>query len=244
VSEAAFAGDSYGDGPTWTVHTDVFEGPLDLLLHLVRRDGIDLLRLPVAQIANAYLEYLDHLRELNLSVAGEYLVMAATLVHLKSLEILPRAPTPIEEDATDPREDFARALRDYQRVKLAADALTERPWLGRDQWARPAQEAGEPGMDAAMDAFGLLDLYRGLLARRDAPAPQVQFSDAGPDLGGVVMGLLRALWETGGQGELTHLLERAPTRAARVVMFIGTLEMARLGWVETPSARPTSERSR
>lgn len=218
--------------PTWTVHTDVFDGPLDLLLHLVRRDGIDLRRLVVSQIADAYLEMLERLRELNLSVAGEFLVMAATLVHLKSLELLPRAPTAVDPEAPDPREDFARALQDYARVRAAADQLAARPLLGRDVFARPAPDRAEPGLDPTLDAFGLLSIYRELLTRSEAAAPQVSFDEAGPDLGGAVMRVLRALHADGGTGELTELLGRITGRPARVVTFIGVLEMARLGWVE------------
>ncbi len=87
-----------GAQAAWTIHTDVFDGPLDLLLYLVKREGIDLRALPVARIADSYLAYLERMRELNLSVAGDYLVMAASLVHLKSLELMPRLPTALEEE--------------------------------------------------------------------------------------------------------------------------------------------------
>lgn len=218
--------------PTWTVHTEVFEGPLDLLLYLVQRDGIDLKRLQVSRIADAYLEYLDHMRELNLSVAGEYLVMAATLVHLKSLDLLPRLPTPIEEDAPDPREAFAEKLRSYQRYREAADAFDQRRWLGRDQFARSEPDEVEGAIEPGLDAFGLLDLYRQLLAVSQAPEPEVTFAhEPRLDLGDAAMALLDTLRRDGGRGELTSLLSALPTRALRVVTFISVLEMLRLGWI-------------
>ncbi|MEZ4319062.1 MAG: segregation/condensation protein A [Myxococcota bacterium] len=218
--------------PAWTVHTEVFEGPLDLLLYLVQRDGIDLKRLQVARIADAYLEFLDHMRDMNLSLAGEYLVMAATLVHLKSLELLPRLPTPVDEDAPDPREEFARQLQSYARYREAADQLERRPWLGRDQFTRAEPESGEGELDAGLDAFGLLELYRELLAASEAPEPEVTFAhEVRLDLGTAAMALLDSLRAHGGHGELTALLSSLPNRAQRVVTFIGVLEMLRLGWI-------------
>ena len=110
----------------WTIHTEVFEGPLDLLLYLVRRDGVDIRTVPMAHVADAYFAYLEQMRELNLSLASDYLVMAATLTHLKSLEILPRLPTLIEEeDQEDPRETLAKQLLEYERFKLAAESLDQ-----------------------------------------------------------------------------------------------------------------------
>ena len=118
----------------WTVHTEVFEGPLDLLLYLVRRDGVDLERLQVHRICDAYLDYLERMRSLRLNVAADYLVMAATLVHLKSLSLLPRSPTPVTEDGEeeDPAEALAQRLLEYQRFKEASEALEQRAMVGRD----------------------------------------------------------------------------------------------------------------
>ena len=218
--------------PTWTVHTEVFDGPLDLLLYLVKRDGVDLMRLSVARIADAYLDYVGHMRSLNLSLAGEYLVMAATLVHLKSLELLPRLPTPVQEDAVDPREAFAAQLLSYQRVREAAEQLAERPWLDRDQFARPPEDPDEPELTAGVDAFGLLEVYRELLAGAAEPEPEVAFQhEVRLDMGDASLSLIRILQENGGVGELTALLRSLPTRPMRVVTFIGVLEMLKLGWV-------------
>ena len=142
------------DDTRWTIHTEVFDGPLDLLLYLVRRDGIDLLKLPVARIADSYLAYLDRLRALNLSIAADYLVMAATLVHLKSLELLPRPPTPVEEDDLDPREELVRRLREHARIAAAADQLAARPLLGEAVHSRAPLEVddGERPLTTSADA--------------------------------------------------------------------------------------------
>jgi segregation and condensation protein A len=221
------------EDPRWTIHTEVFDGPLDLLLYLVRRDGIDLLKLPVARIADSYLAYLERLRSLNLSIAADYLVMAATLVHLKSLELLPRPPTPVEEDDVDPREELVRRLREHARIAAAADLLAERPLLGEQVHTREPLEVddGVRPLTTQADAFALLDTYYRLLQRKEAPPARVQLVSSGPDLGACVQRLLDALGGVGGRGELGDMLRSLPSRAERVVTFLASLEMARLGWL-------------
>lgn len=223
------------ESPWFTVHTDVFEGPLDLLLHLVQREGIDLARLEVARIADAYLAYLDRMRALDLSIASDWLVMAATLVHLKSLELFPRPPTPVDEDAPDPREVLAEQLREYERLRLRAASLDELPRVGRDRFvrARQAPEGGEGRPVASpVDAFGLLDVLFEVLARGGSLDPVVVLADGGPDVGGCCRRVLRALGGKGGTGELGAMLRSLPHRPERVVTFVGVLEMARLGWLD------------
>lgn len=220
---------------TWTVHTDVFDGPLDLLLYLVRRDGVDLRTMSVAPIAESYLAYLTRLKALNIALASDYLVMAATLCHLKSLELLPRPPAMLEEeDAIDPREELARRLEAYEKVKAAADALDARPVLGRDTVRRDPIDDGEldrpwiPGVDA----FRLLDLYYGVLTR---PVPEVAnhtIHRPEVDLTACCRHVLRSLGGVGGQRELSAVLRSLPTRAERVVTFLAVLEMTRLGWLD------------
>ncbi len=225
------------EAPAWTVHTDVFEGPLDLLLYLVKRDGIDLATLEVAVIADAYLAYVEQMRRVNLSVAGDYLVMAATLIHLKSLDLLPRLPTPEDEEEPDPREVFAEQLRRYERYKAAAAALDRRPVLGRDQFARPDEELPPGELERPFDIFGLLELYRGLLQQAERPEPQVVFEERPPlTVGEAVRGVLERLHEAGGRGDLGAILREFGSRAARVITFVGVLEMLKLGWVEAHQA--------
>ena len=217
----------------WTVHTEVFDGPLDLLLYLAKRDGIDLKRLVVSVIADSYLDYLDRMRDLNLSVAGDYLVMAATLVHLKSLELLPRMPTVVEEEAEDPRAALARQLAEYARYREAADALQARPQVGREVFVRPpaARDVGED-LVAGIDAFGLLDLYHDLLDLSEEPGPVIELGGTGPDFRGCCEMVLDALAASGGRGELGQLLRMLPLRSTRVITFLAVLEIARLGWLD------------
>lgn len=129
----------------YKVELAVFEGPLDLLLHLVKKHELDILDIPIAFVTEKYLEYLDLMTGLNLDVAGEYLLMAATLAHIKSRELLP--PDPNEEvddedgeEEIDPRQELIRRLLEYQKYKDAAASLGTRPVVGRNVWTRGAEQ--------------------------------------------------------------------------------------------------------
>jgi len=129
----------------YKVELAVFEGPLDLLLHLVKKHELDILDIPIAFITEKYLEYLDLMTGLNLDVAGEYLLMAATLAHIKSRELLP--PDPNEEvdeedgeEEMDPRQELIRRLLEYQKYKDAAESLGHRPVVGRNVWTRGVEQ--------------------------------------------------------------------------------------------------------
>jgi segregation and condensation protein A len=143
----------------YQVNLDVFEGPLDLLLHLVKKHELSILDIPIAFVTEKYLEYLDAMAGLDIDVAGEYLLMAATLCHIKSRELLP-SPEPLEDEVepgaegeeieVDPRADLIRRLLEYQKYKEAADKLGQRPVVGRNVWSRgtPTEDAVGEGVDA------------------------------------------------------------------------------------------------
>ena len=145
------------DQAGYQVALDVFEGPLDLLLHLVKKHELSILDIPISFVTEKYLEYLDAMAGLDIDVAGEYLLMAATLCHIKSRELLP-SPEPLDdegeptdEDAdVDPRADLIRRLLEYQKYKEAAAHLGQRPVVGRNVWGRgaPTEDAVSEGVDA------------------------------------------------------------------------------------------------
>jgi len=151
------------DQAGYQVALDVFEGPLDLLLHLVKKHELSIMDIPISFVTSKYLEYLDALSALDIDVAGEYLLMAATLCHIKSRELLPSAEHVEEEEADvgedgepeiDPRADLIRRLLEYQKYKEAADQLGGRPVVGRNVWSRGAstEDAVSEGIDADMVA--------------------------------------------------------------------------------------------
>lgn len=156
------------DQAGYQVALDVFEGPLDLLLHLVKKHELSILDIPIAFVTEKYLEYLDQMAALDIDVAGEYLLMAATLCHIKSRELLP-TPEPLEEEdpetagaaeeAVDPRADLIRRLLEYQKYKEAADQLGRQPVVGRNVWSRgtPSEEAVDEAID--LDAIAPLENF-------------------------------------------------------------------------------------
>jgi segregation and condensation protein A len=143
------------------VFLETFEGPLDLLLYLIRRQNLDILDIPVLKITQQYMEYIRLMRELRLELAAEYLVMAAWLAEIKSRILLPRPPAAAEEDVSDPRMELVRRLQEYERFKTAAENLDAMPRIGREVFiaqARPDRVQSEapqpvPSLRELMLAF-------------------------------------------------------------------------------------------
>ena len=163
------------NGDDYRVKLEVFEGPLDLLLHLIRKNEVDIYDIPIAPIVDQYLAYLDLLRSLDLDVAGEFLVMAATLAHIKSRMLLPPDETEGEEEGPDPRDELVQRLLEYQRYKEAAETLVSREVLGRDVFTRgeasqeiagAAAASGIPELAfAEVGIFALLEALQDVLKR-------------------------------------------------------------------------------
>jgi segregation and condensation protein A len=149
---------------SYEIKLDIFEGPLDLLLYLIRKNEIDIYNIPIALITEQYLEYLDLMRSLNLDLAGEYLVLAATLIHIKSRMLLPPVEGDDEtEEGEDPRAELVQQLLEYQAFKEAALKLEDRPLLERDVFTRgaPLEEPAESeGDEEAMIEVGIFELVQ------------------------------------------------------------------------------------
>lgn len=146
----------------------IFEGPLDLLLHLIRINEVDITDIPVARIAEQYLEYLELMRELQLDVAAEYLVMAATLAWIKSRMLLPPDPSETGDDGLDPRAELVARLLEYQRFREAAEEMGGRQLLGRDVFPASAPEPEAPPeaeREIEVGIFQLVEAMRRVLAR-------------------------------------------------------------------------------
>jgi segregation and condensation protein A len=150
------------------VQLQIFEGPLDLLLHLIKKNEVSITDIPIATITEQYLATLELMETLNLDVAGEFLVMASTLVHIKSRMLLPAgAAEPDEEEGVDPREELVRRLLEYQRYKDAAGQLEQREILSRDVFTRaatPTEEVGPRGF-RELSVFELLGALKRVIDR-------------------------------------------------------------------------------
>jgi segregation and condensation protein A len=210
-----------------------FEGPLDLLVHLIRKNKVDVYDIPIALITRQYLDYLDIMQELNLDVASEFLVMAATLIHIKSRLLLPRPETaagdPIDEE--DPRDALVRRLLEHDRFKAAAELLHERETLRSAQWTRPdarveaiAGDEYEPELE--VDLFTLLSAFKGVLERA-RERPPVPLPPEEISIEARIEQLLSRLSETDACG-FEDLFDDAASRPELIVTFLAMLEMIRL----------------
>ena len=155
---------------SYRVALPAFEGPLDLLLHLIQKHELDILDIPIGFVTEKYVEFILMMEQMNIDVAGEYLVMAATLAHIKSKMLLPTPPEDqdsTEEEEADPRAELVRRLLEYQKYKLAAEQLGTRSVLGRDVFVRGTSEAvaDGPAPLASMSLFKLLDAFEVILKR-------------------------------------------------------------------------------
>ena len=161
--------DFYPNGrQAYTFRLEGFEGPLDLLLHLIQKNELDIFDIPIALITEQYLEYLQLMKVLNLDIAGEYLLMASTLLHIKSKMLLPKSSEGEEEEEEDPRAELVRRLLEYQKYKQAAGELEKRPLLERDVFIRlrPAEPEEEPEEEKIeVNLFELLEAFRQVLKR-------------------------------------------------------------------------------
>jgi len=219
---------------TYAVKLSIFEGPLDLLLHLIRLNEVDIIDIPVALIAAQYIEYLDLMRELNLDVAGEYLLMAATLAWIKSRMLLPPTEGEQEDEDTDPRAELIARLLEYQRFKEAAEELRERQILGRDVFEAqgPAPEATpeaereiEVGLIQLLDAFRkVLRVAQGADQRHEVATEIITVRERMV----AVMDALRARDVVEFEQIFQIEEEIPPSRTMVVVTFIAILELVRL----------------
>jgi len=206
----------------------VFEGPLDLLLHLIKRNELDPQDVTTSIVTEQYLEYLELLDSLNLDVAGEYLVMAATLLLIKSFSLLPHQGPVDEEEAEELKRDLIARLLEYQRYREAAFKLAERPLLGRDVFVTPGEKLAEqeeqvPIYDVSI--FDLVEALRGVLARLTEELPrQLNLRDIPV---AQCIPLIIAHLEQAERIEFIALFEDARDRATVVAFFLALLELIR-----------------
>ncbi len=215
------------------VKLPVFEGPLDLLLHLIRANEVDIADIPIALISEQYLEYLEMMQMLDIGVAGEYLLMAATLALIKSRMLLPPDPDAEDDEAgLDPRAELARRLAEYAAFKEVALELGRRPVLGRDVFPGSADLSEVPTPDAVLDVslFALLEAMRGVLARIPPKQRHHQVTLERITLQERMVGVMDALRAA---ADVTVrfedlLLDGDPTRHRVVMTFLAILELARI----------------
>lgn len=212
---------------SYRVKLEVFEGPMDLLLYLIKKDEIDIKDIPVAHITNQYLEYLNLMRELDIAIAGDFLVMASTLIYIKSKMLLP--PTPKiagEEDLNeDPRAELMDRLLEYQKFKEAAQMLHSRGEIEAAVYTRGQLETDKTNPEVTATVFDLLRVFREILKRAESEAEMEIHRDE------VTMAeklaQIHHLLDTQEEVNVRHLFESSRSKRELILTFLTFLELVK-----------------
>jgi segregation and condensation protein A len=219
------------DSPFAVSVSDVYEGPLDLLLDLIRKQDIDIYDIPIARITAQYLAYVEKIRELDVNVAADFIYMAAVLIHIKSKMLLPRDPSAKAEELEDPRTELVNRLLEHEKFKSAAQMLLQKQQIEDAVLTNPAlkefmdAEGTEP--EFAADVIDLVKTFQQIL-ERVRTRPVLNVNEETVTVGQMIDYLRRRLALESRPIRLKQLLMRVPSRQALVCMFLALLEMVRL----------------
>jgi segregation and condensation protein A len=219
----------------YEIHLDNFSGPLDLLLHLIKKNEMDVYDIPMAEITGQYLSILDAMKTLNLDIAGEFLLMAASLIHVKSKMLLPKlVEESIDEEDDDPRAELVRRLLEYQKYKEVAGDIEEMPQLNRDLFARyaPEPEILEE-TESEFAAVGLFDLLEALQEVLKT-SPEPRFHEVNLEQLSVTDRINTIMTSLQGQKSIVFndLFVNGASRNEVIVSFLAILELVRLKMVK------------
>jgi segregation and condensation protein A len=208
----------------------VYEGPLDLLLDLIRKQQINIYDIPIARITQQYLDYLHLLEELNIDVAGEFIFMAATLIYIKSRMLLPPDPTAPPEELEDPRQELVHRLLEHEQFKNAAQMLQSKRMVEEATWSQPGigefvEAEDEPGL--AVSVFDLISAFREILERAKK-RPQIEIHREEVTVTRMVEHIEEVLRDRPGPVPLEDLITGFVWRQALIALFLALLELVRL----------------
>jgi segregation and condensation protein A len=215
------------DGEDLKLVLGEFAGPLDLLLHLIRQEQVDIYDIPVGRITEEYLRYLQLMKDLDIAVAGDFLVMASTLIELKSRMLLPRDPLAdgAEEDEVDPRAELINRLLEHEKFKAAAQMLWSRATVERAVFARAELETDKQNPEVAVGLFDLLTVFQKILARhKDEVLMEIEREEISMN---DMIDRLRNMVRSAGELNLVKFFEQARSRRELVIAFLSILELVR-----------------
>ena len=219
------------DFPFAVAVTDVYEGPLDLLLDLIRKQDIDIYDIPIAKITAQYLAYVEKIRELDVNVAAEFIYMAAVLIHIKSKMLLPRDPLATAEEQDDPRNELVNRLLEHEKFKSAAQMLLQKQQIEDAVLTNPSMkefieaEGTEP--ELAADVIDLVKTFQQVL-ERVRTRPVLNVDEESVTVGQMIDYLRRRLSLEDRPIRLKQMLMQVSSRQALVCMFLALLELVRL----------------
>ncbi len=202
-----------------------FEGPLDLLLYLIRKEEVSIYDIPIARITAQYLDYLNAMRELDIAVAGEFLVMAATLIHIKSQMLLPHDPDTPEEELEDPRAELIQQLLEHQKFKGAANSLHQRALIEAATFTRGVLETDEDNPEVASTVFHLFEVFRDVLTRQRALV-EIEIEREQVTMAEKVAEIRQAV-EFEPEVSARRMFERAQSKREMVLIFLAILELVK-----------------
>jgi len=221
----------------------LYEGPLDLLLDMIRRQKIDIYDIPIAKVTEQYLAYLHLIQELNVDVASEFLLIAAQLIYIKSRMLLPPDPDAAPEEAEDPRAELVRRLLEYEKFKNAAQMLYQREMVENASWSNPGplpvEEADlEPEMSVGL--YDLVLAFREILKRAEEK-PTMEVSREEFSIEQMMGFLFESIAAARGKITLTELLPRIGSRRGLITAFLAMLELTRLHAIYLKQEKPFGE---
>jgi segregation and condensation protein A len=208
----------------YKVKLEIFEGPLDLLLYLIRTEEVSIYDIPIARITEQYLDYLRAMQELDIGVAGEFLVMAATLIYIKSQTLLPRDPNaPPEEE--DPRNELVYQLLEHQKFKAAANVLYQRRTIEAAAFTRGVTDSDKDNPEVAATVFQLFEVFREVLNRQLA-ITEIEIAREEMTMA-EKLAEIKVLVARSGSIEVREIFERARSRRELVLIFLAVLELVK-----------------
>ncbi|HZE28417.1 MAG TPA: segregation/condensation protein A [Terriglobales bacterium] len=228
------------DSPFAVAVGDVYEGPLDLLLDLIRKQDIDIYDIPIARITAQYLTYVERMRELDVNVAADFIYMAAVLIHIKSKMLLPRDPLAPAEAQDDPRSELVNRLLEHEKFKSAAQMLLQKQQIEDAVWSNPAlrefkdAEGTEP--ELAADVIDLVKTFQQILDRARS-RPILEVDEDTVTVGQMIDYLRRRLSLEDKPVRLKQMLRNIESRPALVCMFLAMLELVRLQAIQLRQER-------
>ncbi|MFN3966120.1 MAG: segregation and condensation protein A [Endomicrobiia bacterium] len=228
----------------YDVHLEIFEGPLDLLLYLIRKNDLNIYDIPISQITAEYLEYIELMKELNLDIASEFLVMAATLMHIKSRTLLPSPPSE-EEEGPDPRAELVAKLLEYQKYKLAAEFLSKRELNEQGVYYRSAPVFSEDDFTIEANIFDLIDSFRSVIKELPKEVKEIVYEEIPIEqkIRQILDCLNNAKTDKYNRKFINFkdLLKMETTRIGMIVLFLALLELIRLKQIIARQSRMFGE---
>ncbi|MCS6805723.1 MAG: segregation/condensation protein A [Acidobacteriota bacterium] len=211
---------------SYTVKLEIFEGPLDLLLHLIKREQVSIYDIPIARITEQYLEYLRLMQEMDIAVASDFLVMAATLIYIKTKMLLPRAPDLEEgEEAEDPRQQLVQQLLEYQKYKAAAEMLWSKAEVEQAIFVRSSTQVEGSEHEVAATVYDLFEAFRRTMERLKATiALEIEREEVTM---AEKIAELRHRLKTEARLDITRMLEEARSTSELIAIFLAVLELVK-----------------